>query len=177
MQDPSAREQSAMTQLLESHHLTEESIRPDGNCLYSAFASQLRRFGSQQVFKPLGSSSHGQVDSKALRTTTASYIRLHKEDFEPFLFADDHSSAHDIDQYCKEIEETALWGGEMEITALSRALGMGVEIYSDRSLLPLVIKPDRLGKTSTNDPERVVRLAYYQHLYGLGQHYNALYKA
>ena len=113
-----------------------------------------------------------QYDYKELRLKAASYIKDNKEDFEPFLLADDFSSAKDIDSYCKEIEETALWGGEMEITALSRALDVPVEIYSNRTPTPLVINAGSTKK----DEERVIRLAYYQHLYGLGQHYNSLYK-
>lgn len=111
------------------------------------------------------------MDHKTLRSTAAEFIRVHKHDFEPFLFADEYSSAKDIESYCNEIEQTALWGGELEITALSRAMGVPVEIYSNRSKTPLVIEPpdwDRDGD--------VVRLAYYQHLYGLGQHYNGLFK-
>jgi OTU domain-containing protein 6 len=105
----------------------------------------------------------------------ATFIRKHKDDFEPFLLADDHTSAKDIDAYCKEIEETALWGGDMEITALSRAFKVPVEIYSERSLSPLLILPESHGSRESNDHE-VVRLAYYHHLYGLGQHYNGLRK-
>jgi OTU domain-containing protein 6 len=112
------------------------------------------------------------VDYRALRTTAADFIRSHKDDFEPFLVADEYSSAKDIESYCKEIEDTALWGGEMEITALARAMELPVEIYSNRSKLPLVIQPP-----STNQKGEVVRLAYYQHLYGLGQHYNGLFRA
>jgi OTU domain-containing protein 6 len=115
---------------------------------------------------------NGQYDYKKLRLTAASYIKDNKEDFEPFLLADNFSSAKDIDSYCKEIEETALWGGEMEITAISRALDVPVEIYSNRSPMPLVINTECAKK----DEKSVVRLAYYQHLYGLGEHYNALYK-
>jgi OTU domain-containing protein 6 len=88
------------------------------------------------------------------------------------LLADDFSSAKDIESYCREIEETALWGGEMEITALSRALNIPVEIYSTRTPTPLIIEPDPGGKKR----ELVICLAYYQHLYSLGQHYNCLYK-
>jgi len=49
MPDLSAREQKAMADLLAYHHLQEEAIRPDGNCLYAAFASQLGRIRSEQV--------------------------------------------------------------------------------------------------------------------------------
>jgi OTU domain-containing protein 6 len=89
------------------------------------------------------------------------------------LFADDHTAAKDIDTYCREIEDTALWGGEMEITSLSRAFNVPVEIYSDRSLKPMIIEP---GSDSQDKGGGVIRLAYYQHLFGLGQHYNGLMK-
>ena len=49
MPDLSAREQNAMKELLASHDLKEENIRPDGNCLYSAFASQLNTLKSTKV--------------------------------------------------------------------------------------------------------------------------------
>lgn len=88
------------------------------------------------------------------------------------MFEDDHSSAKNIDSYTKEIEETAIWGGEMEITALSRALDVPVEIYSNRSATPMVINT----RSDQKDDNGVIRLAYYQHLYGLGQHYNSLFK-
>lgn len=106
------------------------------------------------------------------------FIKNNKEDFEPFLYADDYSSAKDIETYCKEIEETALWGGEMEITALARALDMPVEIYSNRSVAPLIILPNSVAKNGDkSDRDRdVIRLAYYEHLYGLGQHYNSVFK-
>ena len=93
------------------------------------------------------------------------------------MFTDDHTSAKDIDAYCKEIEATALWGGDMEINALSRAFNVPVEIYSYRSKSPLVIRPPASEDNhQSDDGEGVVRLAYYQHLFGLGQHYNGLHK-
>jgi OTU domain-containing protein 6 len=112
-----------------------------------------------------------------LRSTAASFIKSNKEDFEPFLHVDGYSAAKDIESYCQEIEETALWGGEMEITALSRALNVSVEIYSNRCVAPMVIEPNSGGEEKAKERnERVVRLAYYEHLYGLGQHYNSVFR-
>ena len=94
------------------------------------------------------------------------------------MYADDYSSAKDIESYCKEIEATALWGGEMEITALARALEMPVEIYSNRSVTPMVIEPNSVKNEDTREKnQQIIRLAYYEHLYGLGQHYNSVFKA
>jgi hypothetical protein len=64
----------------------------------------------------------------------------------------------------------------MEITALSRAMEVPVEIYSNRSLSPLVIELNGGAAEDKGGDRDVVRLAYYQHLFGLGQHYNGLFK-
>jgi hypothetical protein len=49
MPDLTAQEQSYMQSLITSHSLREESIRPDGNCLYAAFASQVNSLRSSKV--------------------------------------------------------------------------------------------------------------------------------
>ena len=41
MPDFSSQEREAMHELFAKYQLIEENIRPDGNCLYAAFASQL----------------------------------------------------------------------------------------------------------------------------------------
>jgi hypothetical protein len=50
MPDLSSQEQSTMQNLFQKYNLKEESIRPDGNCLYAAFASQLNHFTPHKVF-------------------------------------------------------------------------------------------------------------------------------
>jgi hypothetical protein len=49
MPDLSSQEQSAMQTLFEKYNLKEESVRPDGNCLYAAFASQLNHITPHKV--------------------------------------------------------------------------------------------------------------------------------
>ena len=65
----------------------------------------------------------------------------------------------------------------MEITALARALDLPVEIYSNRSVTPMVIEPNSVTNEDTREKnQQIIRLAYYEHLYGLGQHYNSVFK-
>ena len=47
--DRNLRERMAMEELFKKYHLREESIRPDGNCLYAAFASQLKTLNIKDV--------------------------------------------------------------------------------------------------------------------------------
>jgi len=47
--DRNLEEKVAMQQIFKRYHLREEPIRPDGNCLYAAFASQLYSLNIQNV--------------------------------------------------------------------------------------------------------------------------------
>ena len=49
MPDLNEQEQTAMQKLFEQYGLREENVRPDGNCLYAAFASQLNNITSNKV--------------------------------------------------------------------------------------------------------------------------------
>lgn len=49
MPDLEAQENISMQALLDRYGLREEAVRPDGNCLYAAFALQLNRTGATQV--------------------------------------------------------------------------------------------------------------------------------
>ena len=93
-----------------------------------------------------------------LRRQAAQYIRTHKEDFEPFM------TDCILEDYCNEIENTARWGGEIEIIALARSLELRIELIQARGET-LIFEGKR---------EKVVRLARYQHMYSLGAHFNSL---
>src|SRR5438552_18461282 len=84
MPDLSSQEQEAMHSLFDTYHLREESVRPDGNCLYAAVASQLSNITSQAVNCLILIPLNQQYDYKKLRSTAADYIKLNKEEFEPF---------------------------------------------------------------------------------------------
>ena len=49
MPDLSSLENAAMQKIFQKYDLDEENIRPDGNCLYAAFASQLNKTSSKKV--------------------------------------------------------------------------------------------------------------------------------
>lgn len=57
MPDLSSQEQSEMKELFEKYHLREENIRPDGNCLYVAFASQINAINTSNKVKFSSTSS------------------------------------------------------------------------------------------------------------------------
>ncbi|KAJ3055141.1 OTU domain-containing protein 6B [Rhizophlyctis rosea] len=112
-------EDAAIAKLIEPLALSIKQIPPDGHCLYNAVAHQL--------------SLHDQSDSKSykeLRHIAAEYMRKNPDDFMPFLVNNQGDCYNDAEykQYCNTVEETALWGGQLEIQALSKALGRPIHI-------------------------------------------------
>jgi len=47
--DRNLDEKITMQQIFKTYHLREETIRPDGNCLYAAFASQLHSLNIEKA--------------------------------------------------------------------------------------------------------------------------------
>ncbi|KAL6211244.1 hypothetical protein ACLB2K_016471 [Fragaria x ananassa] len=63
------------------------------------------------------------------REMVAAYMRKHAPDFLPFFLSDnqvdsdfDESLAERFENYCKEEESTAAWGGQLELGALTHCL-------------------------------------------------------
>lgn len=135
-----------------SRGLEEYDIMPDGHCLFASLADQLEH--KQSI----------SVDAQALRQAAAEYILAHQDDFTPYLLNEETGELRDVEEYCRELVDQPIWGGELEISALSNVYQSPVEIIMDGP--PLVI-----GESFTK-PKLVV--AYYTKLYGLGAHYNSV---
>ncbi|KAI8370497.1 uncharacterized protein BYT42DRAFT_582617 [Radiomyces spectabilis] len=155
--DMAAVEKSAIEELLVPMRLQVKQITADGHCLYNAFSDQLLR-------------RYKQANSYTeLRKIAADYMREHPDDFMPFLYKDngDMYTKEDFDRYCDDVENTAVWGGELEILALSRAKQVPVHIVQMGSPV--------LKINEEEYPDKVpLKLAYHKHLYTLGAHYNSL---
>ncbi|KAJ1801251.1 OTU protein [Coemansia sp. RSA 2399] len=160
MVDVTAVEAEAMNTLAASAGLSVKEIRPDGHCLYSAVADQVGAYHSQP------SATHLEMRSRA-----AKYMRANRDDFLPFMTHDsgDMFSEADFANHCNRVENTADWGGQHEITALSHALELPVHIYQTGT--PVL----RIGDEEYGAKEPI-RLSYHRHAYGLGEHYNSLHK-
>ncbi|KAJ1678831.1 OTU protein [Spiromyces aspiralis] len=157
MVDMQKVELDAINQLIALHDLTIHEVRPDGHCLYAAFADQLNQY-------------HGQkVTYLDLRKQTAKYMREHVDDFMPFMIHDsgDMFTEDDFQKYCDELEITAVWGGQQEILALSHVFKVPVDVY-------------QMGQPKLRISEHYdaapVAMSYHKHAFGLGEHYNSLRK-
>ena len=161
------KERAAMVKEFERRHLKEHDIRPDGHCLYSAVADQIRGLGldlklekAQDDTSTITNADQGLPDYKIVRQVTAQHISQHSEDFIPFL---DEA----LESYVQKIRDTAEWGGQIELMALASAYGVIINVLQGDGRLEK-IEPGQSGG------DRGIWLAYYRHSFGLGEHYNSL---
>ena len=146
-------------------------INPDGHCLFSAVADQLSLLG---MIPP------SQATYTNTRETAAKFIHSHPEDFLPFLpssLGEDGDGALDagfmtreqFDSYCTSMRDTAVWGGEPEIVALSRAFN--IPIYVVQGGMPPIVVHHPSGEHGGQDitSESAIWISYHRKLYGLGE--------
>lgn len=149
-------EAEAMNSLCKRQNLSVFEINPDGHCLFALISDQLEtRLGKTETVSQL-------------RQAAADYITSHPDDFIPFLFDETTMSMRDIDDYVKELTTTAMWGSDMEILALANVFQVPVEVHQAGA--------DTLtfGDQFAADAETSLKIAYFKHSYGLGEHYNSL---
>ncbi|ODQ67326.1 cysteine proteinase [Nadsonia fulvescens var. elongata DSM 6958] len=139
--------------LCQIRKLQQHDIAPDGHCLFASVSDQLN------------TRHNADINFRDLRKQASDFIRSDPDSFSPFLFDEETLSMKDINVYCDELVNTAIWGGDMEILAFSKLYNCPITvIMSGRSALTI--------NENGSNPE--LMLAYYKHSYGLGEHYNSL---
>ncbi|CAK4235631.1 unnamed protein product [Aphanomyces euteiches] len=148
---------------LKALNMAIKEVPSDGHCMYHAIADQLKRMD----FLP-----HMSMESHVyLRLRTAKYLRSHANDFLPFVelnYESDVSNEDQFEEYCKRVEESSDWGGQIELRALAQALEFPIEVHSATTD---VIK---MGEEFSKIGEAPLRLSYHLHYYSLGEHYNSV---
>lgn len=143
----------SMNQILALNGLKVHEIKPDGHCLFASIQDQLLL-------------RHNVTeDIQNLRNLAAEYISKNRDDFIPFLFDEETAEIKDVDAYITELTTTAMWGSDMEILALAKHFECPISIYIAGSSTIVI---------NENAEEPRLRLGYYKHSYGLGEHYNSL---
>ncbi|KAG0376545.1 hypothetical protein BGX24_007595 [Mortierella sp. AD032] len=79
----------------------------------------------------------------------------------------DMMSPDDFNEYCKDLESTAVWGGQPELLAISRVHKVPIWVVQMGS--PTVKLSADVYSTKTP-----LMVSYHRHMYGLGEHYNSL---
>ncbi|MCJ8749646.1 hypothetical protein PDJAM_G00178650 [Pangasius djambal] len=144
-----------LRQKLAEKQLQIKEISSDGHCMYRAVEDQLTGRGCS-------------LGIQQLRVQTAQYMRSHEDDFLPFLTnpsTGDMYTADEFEKYCSDVAETAAWGGQLELRALTHVLQLPIEVVQADS--PAII----IGEEYDKPP---ITLVYMRHAYGLGEHYNSV---
>lgn len=175
-------EQEVMDAVFKRLGLKEVEVTPDGHCLYSAIAKQLDDSGlglrpdpRRIILQPTTQSRIDTVASpqhdgyRAVRAVTADFITENKDDFQAFM-------EEPLDAYTRKIKLTAEWGGQLELQAIARAYGVDINVVQKDGRLEKIEGGDMESFDEEEKRKRVLWLAYYRHSYGLGEHYNALFK-
>ena len=119
----------------------------------------------------LGILPPSQATYPFIRTAAADFIRSHPDDFLPFLPSPESAgddagmlTPAQFEDYCASIKDTATWGGEPEIVALSGAFKIPIHIVQGGR--PSIVVHEPIGEHTNND---VLRISYHRKLYGLGE--------
>ncbi|OMH84125.1 OTU domain-containing protein 6B [Zancudomyces culisetae] len=163
-------ESAAIKNTLKQDNLRMYEIKADGHCLYSAISYVLK------------AEKNKEYSVSELRRIAGDYIRDNMNDFAPFMDIDMDDEQAFL-EHIDEIKYTALWGGQIEITALSQALGIEIHIYSASNdyyssgaggYKCTVLKIGEGSERGTTESGEAVKLSFHKHAYGLGEHYNAV---
>lgn len=163
-------EDERLEKKLEPLGFTINEIKPDGHCLYRAVENQL-------AVQSGGSSPYTYQE---LRQMVAAYMRQHVTDFLPFFLSENMADGESEDSlterfenYCKEIESTAAWGGQLELGALTHCLKKHIKIFSG-SFPEVEMGKEYTAGTASSSSSSSIMLSYHRHAFGLGEHYNSV---
>ena len=115
-----------------------------------------------------------QARYEFIRAAAANYIYTHPDDFLPFLPSPEGEdgygansaglmSPQQFEQYCKSIQNTAVWGGEPEILALSRAFNVPIHVIQGGQPEIVVHNPSEYPIVPP------ARISFHRRMYGLGE--------
>ncbi|XP_041503424.1 OTU domain-containing protein 6A-like [Microtus oregoni] len=145
-------EEEKVAAILAARSLEMKPIPADGHCMYRAIQDQL-------VFS---------VTVESLRYRTAYYMKKHIDDFLPFFTepeAGNFYTREDFLRYCDDIVHRSLWGGQLELRAMSHVLQTPIEVVQANS--PIIV----IGEEYTRKP---ITLVYLHYACEFGEHYNSV---
>ena len=141
-----------------THKLSEKGFRilevaADGHCLFSAIGCQL----------------DPPKDHWELRALASKYLLDHRCEYECFVDYESSSGEHadKFIEYCRKIGSTGLWGGQIELEALSRALNISITVLQSEG-------PELNFNPSNDKNHQQIYLSFHRFAFSLGEHYNAL---
>ena len=133
-----------------------KEVMPDGNCMYYAIIDQLSQVTYIQEIKTF----------KELRKLTSEYMLANPSEFQAYLCSDETGDPLDEKQYedyCRKINDTLVWGGQIELKAISDLLKVRIEVVQAEG------SDIEIG--DSNEIKLVI--TYHRLMFGSGEHYNS----
>lgn len=152
---PRVIEFNTIKNILAKRDLIVHPIASDGDCLYNAIRNQLKITGRYAD------------DVRTLRNKTADYIQQNKDSLIFYMTnanTGDCLNDAEFEKYCDDLRNTAAWGGQIEISALSQILQAPIEVIQATG------PPTIQGDDKFKGPNLVI--TYHRNMYSLGEHYN-----
>jgi hypothetical protein len=145
---PAFLEQKYISEHLKELNLNTVSIRSDGSCLYAAILKS-----------QTGHVSESQIVSE-LRENVAEFLEKHQENYAGFIEGD-------FTNYLKGVRDGSLWGGELELTIISKLLNIEVIVVKWNQNTGCEINKF----CPENESSSKAVITYHKHL-GQSEHYN-----
>lgn len=152
---PAALELNKIKDKLLKKGLRIKEVISDGNCMYYAVSDQLQKHSS--LIKTC----------QELREITCDYMLENPDEFQPYVTTDDGDflDQEKYEEYCNKIKDTIVWGGQLELKALSDVLNVLIEVVQAEGS-ELVIGCENKEK------DKLI-ITYHRHMFGSGEHYNS----
>ncbi|XP_073145407.1 OVARIAN TUMOR DOMAIN-containing deubiquitinating enzyme 5 [Henckelia pumila] len=167
-------EDKKLERKLEPLGFTINEIKADGHCLYRAVEDQLA----------LHSGGSSPCTYQELREMVANYMRKNASNFLPFFLSENAAEGESADsiterfeKYCRDIESTAAWGGQLELGALTHCLKKPILIYSGSFPDVEMGKEYKQSNGTGSSSKSSILLSFHRHAFGLGEHYNSVVPA
>lgn len=165
---------------LKPRSLTVEEVEADGHCLYRAVARQCARVALEGV-------GDGKDYAKLRSICADVLLGPNRGEYEPFAeFGDGHDGHHSsggdhpatFEEYVEKVRSSAVWGGQLELRALSEGLHCPIVVFSAEGP-PLTMgaeyydSENESGDTNWGS-KKALLLSFHRHYYALGEHYNSV---
>lgn len=153
---PRNLEMQSINVKLKKKHLKIFPVSSDGDCLYQAVAHQLLVTRSKTV------------SVEEMRKEVSEYMKQNRDDFLPFMSNPDTFemlTENEFNDYCNKIVNTKVWGGQLEIRALSNYLKCPINVIQATG-------PECIEQGAEFEGSPLI-ITYHRHMYKLGEHYNS----
>lgn len=153
-------------------HLMVKEVAADGHCLFRALADQLKCLhdSKRRAFPAIAES---KAPHMLLRSLCGNHILDQQDTFLPF-FDFDEMAEQSVEAYVTKLKTTSVWGGQMELRALSNVLNVPIHVFvadgEDIEFVPVVTAATDAGDNKLNDS---LNITFHKHYLTAGEHYNS----